>query len=188
MSIGTEDVAHVQLMSRDGCQWLMHHGTGEKLKLDQVGPEDPFTLQFGSCGTGVLTNASSKKLVSQILQDKLINSSGQDSFPVLKVETLGGVSEFHAVLRCRNVCRCVKLQLMSHPPFFGEVYLYPVHRGTSYLLWSMSWIRKLIFPDDVSDNFVGRHIKTWNPFLLSAGLEGDNYFVHSHHAAKLILY
>ena len=126
------------------------------------------------------------KLASEFLEDKL-SCIAEDGFPYLKVERHNGACEFHAELRCRNSCKCAKLNLLSHPPYFSEMYVYPIRRGPSCVFWSFAWIRKLIFPDDMSDNFCGRHLKTWEPFLKHAGLAADDQIVFSNHALRLFV-
>ena len=164
-------------------QWLIHHGTGERTFCARKEGSDAFKLSFGSCGSGVLTNSDGAVLVSKLISDKLCTIRREDSFPARVIQRQNGISEVHAEVRCKAAHKCVKLELKGQTPFYCEVYVFPIRRGPAHIFWSASWIRKLIFPDLATDNFCGRNLKTWTGFLRSLGIEDEDHFLRSHHAA-----
>ena len=133
----------------------------------------------------MLKNNQGGLLVSDLFKDKILRVPREDSFPAWTIKRQSGIEESHAELRCKHAHKAVKIELKSYPAFVGEVYVFPVRRGPAYVFWSASWIRKFIYPDDLTDNFCGRRKDTWNNCLASVGIDHDGHILHGHHAAGL---
>ncbi len=169
----------VGLILRNDHQILMHHGTGERVPLPLKGPCATWTLRFGSNGMGLLTHPeAANTLVSSLLKHRFeLESIGPAT--AFRIREPSGTLKWHAEFLGSHISRAVKFDC----GFISETYHCACRRETSYVYWSLPWIKKFLFPSLTETNWVGKNRKFWDTTLSKIGLEGD-HILPSLHAAK----
>lgn len=185
-AIDEPDSEWVQLSFRGRRQILSHMGTGERFDTSALGGGAvPCSLYFASDGTGVLVKGDEQYLTSDLLQESLKQIKIDCEVKRIIVRK-SGATELYDKVQWKRVSRCV---LLGRPrcatEFKSEVYVYNCRAGLGFVWWCVPWVRKFLFPDEQTDNWVGRKAPLWSSWLRKVGFDdADDHLMPSQHAAK----
>ena len=173
----------VRLQGAFGKVFVVHDGTGEQFELEVGEDEAIWSLSFSSVGVALVESSSGAALLPQhIFKSRLCTKAGGDGQMWVVRPSAEPIE--HVVLANQFRCRAHCMSLKGMPPWVAEVYMYNLRRKGAFNWWCFPWVRKMLWPEDRSSNFVSAHLNELERAMKVFGIAADR-LQKSIHAARM---